>query len=222
VKAFLARYAERVDSATLRERVLIFAAAALALIAAANLFVLAPLSAKERRLSQQIAQRQGELANIQTQIQNMVRGGDPAEPLRRRTAELKRRLDGLEAEIAAEQKRFTPPDLMRTALEEILERNRRLELVDFKTLPLTALDSGSAAPAKGKPAAPGARHVFRHGVEITVSGTYFDLQAYLQDLEKLPTQIYWGRAELTAQQYPRSTLKLLVYTLSFDKSWIVV
>ncbi len=221
MKAALERLIERIDAATLRERALIFGAAALLLIALADFAVLEPLSARERRLSQQVAQRQQELKTIQVQLQNIVRGGDPAEPVRKRSIELRRRVAELDAAITAEQKRFTPPELMRKALEEILERNRRLDLVDFKTLPLAAVDSGTAAPASGKPA-PGARRVFRHGVEITVSGTYFDLQAYLQDLEKLPTQIYWGRAELTTQHYPRSTLKLLVYTLSFDKSWIVV
>jgi len=61
-----------------------------------------------------------------------------------------------------------------------------------------------------------------HSVEPLDSGGYFDLQAYLRDLEKLPTQIYWGRAELTAQDYPRSTLKLLLYTLSFERAWMLV
>jgi MSHA biogenesis protein MshJ len=220
VRAYVERLRERIDGATLRERVLVFAAAALALVAAANLAVLGPLSAKERRVSNQLAQRQQELKTIQTQLQAIARGGDPAEPAMARVRQLRQKLAELDAAIAREQRRFTPPERMRATLEEMLERNRRLALVDFRTLPLAVLD-GAAEAVKGAPGA-AARRVYRHGVEITVSGAYFDLHAYLRDLEKLPTQLYWGRAELAAGDYPRSTLKLHVYTLSFDRSWLRV
>ena len=41
-------------------------------------------------------------------------------------------------------------------------------------------------------------------------------------LEGLPTQLYWGRAELVADVYPVLTLKLTVYTVSFDQAWLIV
>ena len=74
-----------------------------------------------------------------------------------------------------------------------------------------------------KPAAPtGSGQIYRHGVEIAVSGSYLDLLAYLKDLEKLPNQLYWGKLELSAAAYPQVTLKLSVYTLSLNLAWLVV
>jgi MSHA biogenesis protein MshJ len=64
--------------------------------------------------------------------------------------------------------------------------------------------------------------VFRHGVELTLAGSYLDLHAYLSALEGLSTQLYWGRAEMSVAEYPVATLKLTVYTLSFDQAWLVV
>jgi len=64
--------------------------------------------------------------------------------------------------------------------------------------------------------------VFRHGVELTLAGSYLDLYAYLSALEGLQTQLYWGRAEMSVAEYPVATLKLTVYTLSFDQAWLVV
>ena len=64
--------------------------------------------------------------------------------------------------------------------------------------------------------------MFRHGLEITISGSYLDLYEYLSALERLPTQLYWGRAELSAGDFPETTLKLTVYTVSFDKAWLIV
>ncbi len=66
------------------------------------------------------------------------------------------------------------------------------------------------------------RRVFRHGLELTVAGSYLDLYAYLSALEGLKTQLYWGRAEMSVAEYPVVTLKLTVYTLSFDQAWLVV
>ena len=77
----------------------------------------------------------------------------------------------------------------------------------------------SLYPEKGR--APD-KLIFRHGVELTVSGTYPDLYAYLAGLEKLPTQLYWGRADLSVSTHPVTTLKLTVYTLSLDPAWMLV
>jgi MSHA biogenesis protein MshJ len=45
----------------------------------------------------------------------------------------------------------------------------------------------------------------------------------LRKLEKqLPTQLYWGRADLAVAEYPSVTLKLTIYTVSFDRAWLVV
>ncbi len=118
---------------------------------------------------------------------------------------------------------------MRSVLEEMLGRNRRVSLLDMKTLPSGPLAQPGAAkpPADGaKPAsgiAPQAeRPVYRHGMELTVSGTYFDLLAYVSELERLPTQLYWGGAELDASRYPVLRMRLVIFTLSLDKAWMSV
>jgi MSHA biogenesis protein MshJ len=66
------------------------------------------------------------------------------------------------------------------------------------------------------------RLVYRHGIEITVTGAYLDLLGYLADLERLPTQLYWSSLEIDASRYPRHTMRLVVYTLSLDRAWLNV
>jgi MSHA biogenesis protein MshJ len=60
--------------------------------------------------------------------------------------------------------------------------------------------------------------LFRHGVEMTVTGSYFDLLEYLNDLEKLPGRLLWGPVELQADKYPEVRLTLQVHTLSTQRS----
>lgn len=216
MKDLLARYAERIDNGTLRERVMIFAAAALVLVVVLHSALIAPLRAKQQRLGGEIAQKEKELRIVQTELQRLarMREADPDARHRVRSAELRTQLAELDRHIAAEQRRFTSPQRMRAVLEEMLERNKRLQLLDLKTLPVKEL---TVAQGQG-----GTQRVYRHGVEVTVAGRYLDIYAYLKSLEGTPSQLYWGRAEMSVADYPVSTLKVTVYTLSFDQAWLVV
>lgn len=62
--------------------------------------------------------------------------------------------------------------------------------------------------------------LYRHGVEIVVQGGYLDMIAYMQALEALPVQLFWGAARLDAQQAPEARLTLTLYTLSLDEKWM--
>jgi MSHA biogenesis protein MshJ len=55
---------------------------------------------------------------------------------------------------------------------------------------------------------------YRHGVEISLTGGYFDLMQYLAELEKLPARLLWGSGTLQSEQYPEVRLTLQVYTLA--------
>lgn len=228
MKRLWQRYVERVDGASLRERVMIFAASAAVLIALLNTLLIEPQLVKQRRLSGEVAQRQGEMRIMQEQLQAVarVRQADPDREIRRQLDALKLKVAEIEARLLEEQRKFAPPEQVGVLLGEMLSRNRKLQLVDMRTLPVASFAGNAAEADKAppqKPAAPaGGGQIYRHGVEITVSGSYLDLLAYLKDLEKLPSQLYWGRLELSALAYPQVTLKLSVYTLSLNLAWLVV
>jgi len=215
VNALFKQYAERIDNASLRERVLLFLAAALILVFLFYSALIKPLRDSQRRLSSNNAQHERELRTIQGEMQRMVssRDGDADARNRDRAAALRAEVTALDDRIVEEQRRFTTPQRMRDVLEEMLQREKRLRLIDLKTLPVTDL-----AATQGQPG----RRVYRHGVELTLAGSYLDLHAYLSALEGLSTQLYWGRAEMSVAEYPIATLKLTVYTLSFDQAWLVV
>jgi len=215
MRALLKQYAQRIDNASLRERVLLFLATALVLVFLVNVTLIKPLRDAQRRLSSDIAQNERELRTIQGEVQRLARarGADPDARNRERGAVLRAELATLDSQIAEEQRRFTPPQRMRGVLQEMLQREKRLRLIDLKTLPVSDLTATQAQAG---------RRVFRHGVELTLAGSYLDLYAYLSALERLSTQLYWGRAEMVVAEYPVATLKLTVYTLSFDQAWLVV
>jgi MSHA biogenesis protein MshJ len=66
------------------------------------------------------------------------------------------------------------------------------------------------------------KQIYKHGVRITVRGSYLDLLSYAAALEKLPEQMFWGEAKLSVEKYPDSLFTLTLYTLSLDKTWLKV
>lgn len=229
MKLYWKQWADRIDDMTLRERVMIFAMAALAAVALIDAVSLGPLQGKQKRLSQQVVQEQGQIKTIQAQFQTLLqsRSEDPNTANRARLESLKKQLAELDVILQGKQDRLVAPEKIAGLLEEILTRNRRLQLVFLRTLPAAPLIEKPDAGA-GKPVAAGAapvsaeKQVFKHGVEITVKGGYLDLLGYLSELEKLPWQMYWGKASLHAEEYPAVVLTLTVYTLSLDKTWLKI
>jgi MSHA biogenesis protein MshJ len=217
LKAFLKRYAERFDNATLRERALMFVGLAFVLVFLINAVFIDPLRARQKALAAEGEKLQQELVSLQAGLQSMLKGGsqDIDAANRARQTAARDELTRANSRLAQEQRRFTPSDRMREVLAEMLERNKGLALVDLKTLPVAPLAIVPAGPG-GNPG------LFRHGIELTVSGRYADLYEYLRTLERLPTQLYWGNAELAVAEYPYVRLKLTLYTVSFDRAWLVV
>lgn len=234
MRALWQRYAQRFDALTLRERAMVSAALMAALVALAYTLMIEPELLKHRRMNATMQQKHAEMRAFEAQVTTLIasRAKDPDRAERERLAQLKAELAGLEARIAAEERRFTAPSQMRAVIGGLLARSRGVSLVEMKTLAATTIAEARAVapkPAPGaKPPAAAAkppaseRLIYRHGVELTVTGSYLDLLSYVRDLEGLPTQLYWGSLELDAAAYPKIALKLTLYTLSLDRAWLNV
>lgn len=220
MKKYADKFVSLVDGATLRERLLLFIAVSVVLVAIVDSAFISPVAERDRKLRAAIAGQQAELDTIEKYIRTMVnaRGVDPDGPTRMRHQALVEQLARLDAQILREQERFTSPDRMGKVLQETLQGTRGVRLLQLKTLPAETLAESAvlAGTAGGE-----RTRIFRHGFELTVSGTYGDLYAYLRNMERLP-RMYWGKAVLAVDAYPASTLTLTVYTLSLDKIWIQV
>jgi MSHA biogenesis protein MshJ len=222
MKARLKQWAERIDACSLRERLLIFAMAALVLVTLVNTLALDPALAQRKLLQQQLSEQAARISAIQAQSQALAaaRANDPDAANRARLAELKRAIAASDARLESLQQSLVSPERMATVLQEVLGRKRGLKLVSLRTLPLSTLAEEEAKAEEKAPAALGA--IYRHGVEVTVEGSYGDLLAYVAELESLPWQVFWGGANLSVQVYPVSRLTLTLYTLSLEKTWLRV
>lgn len=215
----------KIDDMSLRERVMIFAAAAFVVITLINATLLDPLLAKQKTLSAQVVQQQEKMKELQAQMQGLLqaKSDDEHSPLRNRLAYLKQQLQTQDGYLQSRRDRLVEPNKIAGLLEQVLRKNDKLQLVALKTLPVSLLIGQlQAAEGAAQPATNGQKQIFKHGVQITVRGGYLDLLQYLTMLEKLPTQMFWGEASLSVEKYPDAVLTLTLYTLSLDKTWLTV
>jgi MSHA biogenesis protein MshJ len=241
------KLALRIDALTLRERIYLFVGAAAFLCFVLYMMMVAPLYERQEQLKLLIAQQQNNINGIDDEIAGKMTeyAKDPDAPARARLAAAKTGIAALSDSLRGLQHGLVPPERIVPLLEDILRANGKLKLVSLKNLPVTGLSEAvgagtapgtatgtsatvvAAAPAVAPALAPGAAAaikapeiLYRHGVEITVQGSYLDMVAYMAALEAMPTQFFWGRAELNAQDYPNARLTLTLYTVSLDRKWI--
>jgi MSHA biogenesis protein MshJ len=220
----------RIDALSQRERVMVFAALLAVLVFAAQFIVLGPLQRKQDVLRSQIAQQRAGIDAINGEIVQKLEqaAADPDAGVRTRLDGVRGESERLGSELRAMQRGLVPPERIAPLLESIMRANGRLKLVSVRTLPVDPLSSfdkegaqDASAPPPASPAA-GKRPelLFRHGVELTARGSYLDMVDYMGALEALPTQLFWGRAQLDVEEYPTVRMTLTLYTLSLDEKWM--
>lgn len=225
------KIAGKIDNMPLRERGLIFAAAALVLVMLIKASFLDPLLVQQKKLSSQISGQQEKIKELQDQIEIALQAKrklqNSAE--QHRLEQAKQELTEGNAYLQNRRDRLVDPKKMAELMERVLDQNGRLQLVNLRTLPVALLVVKTLVkPDKNNPsrslegAAMLDKQVFKHGVTITVRGSYLDLLSYLTELEKLPMQMFWGKAEMNVVRYPEVELTLTVYTLSLEKTWMQI
>lgn len=188
------------------------------------------LKAQQKTLDQ----KRADLAQLVAQTNEL------AERNRQRSAQLtsalttaRQDVGQVSAKLAEFERTLVPARRMTEFLRGLMPASG-VEVVGLKTLAPTPLVQRPAPPAKtaaadvaaataGGLSPPSPQHnLFKHGVEITLSGNYPALLNYLERLENSPQKVLWGKLELRVDKHPRNELKLVLYTLSLDPAWLAV
>lgn len=219
-----------------RERLMVFGAAALLTYTVMHLLLLDSIETSKKRLLTEISTDQALAQELQQQV-GLYRNKPPIDPdaqNKQRIAELQTQLQALKSAQSQLNVSLVSPEKMPALLRDLLSKNGKLKLIALNTLPPQNLVEQPAKLADGSnvqsaPAQVAPNQVitqestlFKHGVEITVEGRYLDLLEYVAAIENMHWHVLWNRAELSAKSFPNNQLKLTVYTLSLDKTWLSI
>lgn len=222
------KLSEKVNAISMRERVLVFVAAAFVLVSLVNVFFLDPLLLKQKNMTAQVVQQQEKIKEIQAQIESIIqaKNAQNTSPQRLQLNKVRQELEEGQLFLNSNRENLVEPDKMADLLRQVLSKNTNLQLVNLQTLPVTGLfdaeDEAPVATATANTVAMTEKQIFKHGVELTVKGNYLDLMQYLAALERMPTQMFWAKIKMNVVQYPDAELTLTLYTLSLDKVWLQV
>lgn len=206
---------DRVDAMTLRERVMIFSAAVVVLVTLVNSLLIDPLLARQQDAVRKLDLQQTQISTIQAQITALASTrSNAATAVSAKSAELAKLTDSLatiERKITEQEQTLVQPERVNALLSEIVRRNRGIQLLSLKNLPVA--DAGGAASGNA---------LFRHAVEIKVTGGFMDIVRYLTDLERLPFKATWGALSLDSSGFPQISMAVTITTLSTAKPWLQI
>ena len=127
---------------------------------------------------------------------------------------LSKDLAALEDQLQIATIELIDPEKMFQLMNELIYRDSRLKLLSLKRREV-------------KPAIPpideqeiDEASIYRHVLEIEFAGKYLDILKYMQKLEALDWKLLWDEIELTSEEYPNVTVKVVISTLSTRKEWV--
>ncbi|MDX1706311.1 hypothetical protein [Pseudidiomarina sp.] len=156
------------------------------------------------QLTQQNALRQ-ELAALEQRLQ-----GDPKASLKRRLEQLNRRLEQVDQQLASETHYISASE-NKALLKALLTSAAGVKVKSAQALPAEQVYRDPADEDTG---------IFKHRLQLVVTGSYFDVQRYFSTLEDLPWSFYWQRLDYRVTEHPQAEVMLEIYTLSLERGYV--
>lgn len=229
---------ERFKTKTRRERILVAVASMAVVLYGGYALWLEPAQTERKRLQDRLAELQGEAQQVANTLAALRAQQEPDAANRRRLADLENQVAIQRQRLVETQERLVPPEQAIAFLRQVLDEQRGVKLVALKTLspqPLfteeredaAATTASSTSETQRTPSATAsslasAANLYRHGIEITLAGSYLDLLAYLGKVGEGPRRFLWGEARLVSERYPTCLLTMKLYTLSLEPTWLAL
>ena len=177
--------------------------------------------AEVSQLSTQMDDNQSALTDMQGKL-----AADPNLPYRTRLLAAQDRQNQLQAQLDGQTAALISPQQMKNLLQTLLKEQPGLQLNALSSFsePLQLSKPDADKPDVDKTDAPPVAVLYRHGVRMQLSGSYFDVLKYLQQVEGSGWRLYWQRLDYRVGEAGPShaEIELEVYTLSRSAEWIGV
>lgn len=200
-----------------RERLLILITGVVAIGLLGTLWFIEPAYLKidngnkeVRRLTAQAKALDIQISAIKADLEQ-----DPNKTLNDRIALNRRDIRKLDEQLEEQTNELVPPSRMASLLEKVLAKSDKLTLREMRSIPpiqMLQLEEEDTAQT----------NLYQHGVMLTMQGSYFDIQQYLESIESLQWQFYWKKFSYRVTDYPLAEVDIELYTLSTSPAFIGV
>lgn len=163
--------------------------------------------------------------------------------VREKIAKFEKKLAQIDIKLLTMASELINPIQMRFALLELLKIEKGVELLSFELTGaeplLSQMKPSSGIPNKNSVLLEGVSqndnnsnsevlsdsaslNLYKHGIKIKLSGEYFALQRYLQQLEELSWKFFWQEFNFQVTEYPKNELSIEIYSLGSKKEFVGV
>lgn len=190
----------RIDALSLRERAFLFLSVIAVCVALVDRLWVAPARTAYQQVTQRFANQNVELQRLREELQARASEPDPARADRDELVRLRAAMATTNRDISAFAVSSRGAMTLPQVLVHFLRRHAGLTLVRTSNL---APDAAASGPVQAlRPALADTPALVRHGLELTVAGSYPELLRYVQTLEQAMPDLRWGRLILAAEQQP--------------------
>lgn len=215
----------RLDAMSFRERLLIFLAAAGVTFTLIFIGLIEPALKRQEQMMLSISGLQQEIFTLNDQLISTAQQHKRGE-----NSEINRLLaeaGALEQSVRDRESGMIPPDKMIAVLKSLLTAQPGLRLMSLQTAaprPVFKKDETGATASEVTVTPPAgavvpAEQLYKHGIELQVTGSYAHLTEYIERLEGLPWAMQWESMGLDASRHPQLELTLGLTTLSREPTW---
>lgn len=226
---------QKIDALSERERGILFVLCSLGVLMLGFILLVEPQMKLRKNFLTQHQANQTQIVVLQEEMaqRSAALRIDPDVEMRKKIAEAKVRLVAMDQDLLKLQKNLVQAEKIDMLLGNILKRNKALQLISLKSLPVVNLiampkvqeviNQSATAPTVMPGASlstPDEHSIYKHEVELVLQGNYLDMLTYMRELEAMPERVYWSRASLSVLEYPKASLRLNLFTLSLEKKWL--
>ena len=134
-------FLRKIDILSMRERAILFVLCSVGVLMIGFTFLIEPQLKLQKTLKTQQQTHQMQMGVLQVELAQLsgAMRGDPDAEIKARLNEAKARLLLMDSDLSNLQKNLVAPDKMDTLLQNILKRNKRLQLISLKSFPVVNL-----------------------------------------------------------------------------------
>jgi len=169
-----------------------------------------------RDSNQVYARLQAEVSE-QTRLQH-PRANDPDAALKLERQALDQELKLLNVKLGGVLDRFVPPEQMPALLRDVIRHHQGLKLKKISKLPVEAIVMQANPEKEAEPPVA----IYRHSMRLEFEGEYFEVLAYLTELENSEWRLGWRELDYLVDGYPHVAVAIEIETLSRERGWIGV
>lgn len=192
------------------------------------------------KLAKQISTMEADNRNLALSINEyqIALQKDPNKATRDKITQLEQQMAIVDEKLLTLTSELIDPIQMRFALMELLKVEPKVSLMSFELIgaepllsqqdlvPATA--NNNASSGQQPPQIPvidteaAGLNLYKHGIRIKLSGSYFDLRDYLLQLEKLKWKFFWKDFNFSLTEYPMNELAIEIYSLGTKEDFVGV